>query len=178
MIDPLLAAQPLLEKAGWDGLEPALVVSGAAQRLFCIENGIIGPGWPVSTGSAGFGNRQDSGRTPTGLHRICARIGDGAPAGMVFKGRQPTGEIVADTTEPGQDLITTRILWLDGLEPGVNSGPGIDSRERYIYIHGTPHAAHLGTPVSAGCVRMDNRHILELFDRVRVGTPVVILPPA
>ncbi len=176
MIDPLESAQHLLKGAGWDGLKPALVVLGGQQRLYCLENGSIGPGWPVSTGSAGFGNQLDSGCTPIGVHRICACIGAESPVGMVFRGRQPTGEIIGETVEPGRDLITTRILWLDGLEPGVNRGPGIDSRERYIYIHGTPYTAHLGTPVSAGCVRMDNQPILALFERVQVGTLVLIVP--
>ena len=177
MIEPLETARAALKGAGWDGRQAALVVLGAEQRLYCLENEASGPGWPVSTGSAGFGCQEESGRTPTGLHRVCARIGADAPSGMAFKGRQPTGEIVPDNSAPGRDLITSRILWLDGLEPGVNRGPGVDTRERYIYIHGTPHTADLGQPVSAGCVRMDNRHILELFERVAVDTLVLILPP-
>ncbi|MBF0162831.1 MAG: L,D-transpeptidase, partial [Magnetococcales bacterium] len=133
--------------------------------------------WPVSTGVAGFGNRQDSGQTPTGLHRIAACIGAEEPCGMVFKSRQPTGTLMLACTEPAGDFITSRILWLEGLEEGVNRGEGCDSRARYIYIHGTPYAHLLGQPASAGCIRMDNRHILELFPLVRTGTLVLIVPP-
>lgn len=160
--------------AGWCHDEPAVVVEGAAQRLSLVGGGHRGV-WPISTARAGFGNRQDSGRTPTGLHRVAACVGAGAPLGMVFKGRVATGDIVAHATPPAGDYITTRILWLEGLEEGVNRGIGVDSHARYIYIHGTPYADLLGQPVSAGCVRMDNRHVVALFDRVRVGTLVVIL---
>ncbi len=185
----LPAARARLRAAGWDGIAPALVVSGAEQRLYLLpDHGAIGDlprvhqavepatAWPVSTAAAGFGTRQDSGQTPIGLHRIADCIGEGAPCGMVFKSRVATGEIVADGEPPGGDWITTRILWLEGLEEGVNRGDGCDSHDRYIYIHGTPHVGLLGQPVSAGCIRMDNRDILELFARVQTGTLVWIVP--
>ncbi|MBF0107760.1 MAG: L,D-transpeptidase [Magnetococcales bacterium] len=170
----------LLGTLGWTLVSgPAVVVLGREQRLFGLGKNFPEDGWPISTGHAGFGNEADSGRTPVGLHRICACIGAGAPPGTVFKSREPTGEVIDITAaplEPGKDCITTRILWLEGLEEGINRGPGVDSRERYIYIHGTPHEDRLGVPVSAGCIRMDNRDIITLFDLVSVDTPVVILP--
>lgn len=176
----LRLASGLLRAAGWTGVEPAIVVDGAGQRLYllpdCLKDGGRAGHWPVSTGLAGFGNRQDSGQTPTGLHRIAACIGDGAPCGAVFKSRVATGEVVADCAQPAGDFITTRILWLEGLEAGVNRGEGCDSHDRYIYIHGTPYTHLLGQPVSAGCVRMDNRDIIALFARVCAGTLVHILP--
>ncbi|MBF0623752.1 MAG: L,D-transpeptidase [Magnetococcales bacterium] len=162
--------------AGWNGSDPALVVLGARQRLYCLQDDWITGQWPVSTGAAGFGCQADSGCTPTGLHRIGACIGAGAQAGTVFKSRRPTGQIVADTESPVGDFITTRILWLEGLEEGHNRGPGVDTRDRYIYIHGTPHAQNLGQPVSAGCIRMSDSDVQVLFDRVAVGTLVLILP--
>ncbi|MBF0125592.1 MAG: L,D-transpeptidase [Magnetococcales bacterium] len=178
MIKPLRLAEKRLRQAGWDGLQPAVVVLGAQQRLHLLGSTPRGKkrGWPVSTGKAGFGNQQESGRTPTGLHRICALIGDNAPLGTVFKGRQPTGQVVAESDDPNQDFITTRILWLEGLEAGVNQGPGVDTRERYIYIHGTPDTARLGQPASAGCVRMRGSHVMKLFQLVRPGTLTLILP--
>ncbi|MBF0414848.1 MAG: L,D-transpeptidase [Magnetococcales bacterium] len=169
-------ATALLQKHGWDPQQgPALVVLGAEQRMFGLGGAFPPEGWPVSTGEAGFGNVVDSGRTPTGLHRICACIGDGAPIGMVFKSREPTGEIVSPAGALDGDFITTRILWLEGMEEGVNRGPGVDSRERYIYIHGTPHVHQLGQPVSKGCVRMDDRDVLTLYPLISLHTPVLIL---
>ena len=85
MNNDLEKAGQTLRMAGWDGTEPALVILGAQQRIHCLKNGATSPTWPVSTGVAGFGNQQDSGRTPTGLHRVYARIGADAPPGMVFK---------------------------------------------------------------------------------------------
>lgn len=169
----------ILHQAGWDGRQPALAVLGASQRILMLGRNTRRHkrrGWPVSTGKAGFGNAAGSGRTPTGLHRICEAIGGDAPPGMIFKSRLPTGRILLTSDTPGEDFITTRILWLEGLEEGVNRGAGIDTRERYIYIHGTPHVSLLGTPVSAGCIRMKPAHVRKLFRRVGPGTLVYILP--
>jgi UDP-N-acetylmuramate--alanine ligase len=99
---------------------------------------------------------------------------------MVFVSRKPTGILWRQDTVPPSgiqkdDLILTRILALDGLEEGLNRGPGIDSRERYIYIHGTNHEQAIGSPESGGCVRMTSDHVVELFDQVQEGDPVVIL---
>ncbi len=163
----------ILAGAGWDGVAPALLLNGRTQTLDLLPGG---RSWRVSTGLAGFGNVENSGCTPTGLHRISDCIGAGAESGAVFKGRELTGEVVGIDPESGADYITTRILWLDGLEDGVNRGGELDTRSRYIYIHGTPYEAQLGQPVSAGCVRMANGDILELFDMVGVDTLVLILP--
>ncbi|MBF0156738.1 MAG: L,D-transpeptidase [Magnetococcales bacterium] len=174
--DPVLKqALGRLRAGGWDDHDPALVLLGTRQRLYRLTARELLGEWIVSTGLRGFGNRADSGCTPTGVHRISDRIGHGAALGTVFKGRQPTGEIVAAGAGEGRDLITTRILWLDGLEPGINRGPGIDTRSRYIYIHGTPHTSLLGQAVSAGCVRMADAAVADLFDQVRVGTKMVIV---
>ena len=66
--------------------------------------------------------------------------------------------------DPAEDAVLTRILWLEGLEPGVNKGPGIDSHERYVYLHGTNQEQKLGTPASHGCLRFSNADIEKLFD--------------
>lgn len=116
--------------------------------------------------------------TPPGLHSIAKKIGDGQPPGIVFKGRVATGfhfnEVMDRTGDETSNLITTRILWLKGLEAAKNQGPGVDSYDRYIYIHGTNHEDQLGERQSAGCVLMGNLDILELYDKVRVGDPVLI----
>ncbi|MBF0308310.1 MAG: L,D-transpeptidase [Magnetococcales bacterium] len=168
-------AREKLLAGGWREENPALVVWGQGQRLFAMDHRGVVAVWPVSTARTGFGNRENSGCTPPGLHRIHACYGEGQPLGAVFKSRQPTGEVVPESREAPRDLITTRILWLEGLEEGCNRGPGIDSRERYIYIHGTDDVARLGQPVSAGCVRMHPEHIAALYEQVDTATLVLIL---
>ncbi|WP_148253859.1 L,D-transpeptidase [Aidingimonas lacisalsi] len=131
--------------------------------------------YPVSTGAAGIGQQQGSGRTPAGWHYIRAMIGHGMPAGSVFRGRRPTGEIYSPhmaRSFPERDWILTRILWLTGLEPGVNRGGNVDSQRRYIYLHGTPPDEPMGTPASHGCIRLHDTALLAVFDRVTPGTPV------
>ena len=80
----------------------------------------------------------------------------------------------AATQPPGRDWILTRILWLEGLEPGRNLGGEVDSRARYIYLHGTPDTSTMGVPGSRGCVRMRNADIIELFERVAEGDRVFL----
>lgn len=156
----------------------AVVVDPAMQALYLVKDLSVRYTYPVSTGLNGLGNREGSYQTPVGVHSICQRIGAEAVCGTVFKGREQTGELAEIVTDPvstGQDAITTRILRLIGLEPGVNKGPGIDTCDRYIYIHGTPEEGLIGRPVSHGCIRMTNRDITVLFDQVQEGTLVYIL---
>lgn len=129
--------------------------------------------YPISSSSYGIGNKAGSNKTPLGLHRIEQKFGKGAPFGMIFKARQSTGHIAKIDGELG-DVITTRVLWLKGLEPKINSGPNIDSYKRYIYIHGTSAEKNIGKPASHGCIRMLNDDVIELFDRVSKGTKVHI----
>lgn len=117
--------------------------------------------------------------TPRGLHEIAERIGAGQPPGMVFKSRVPTGRHFSEVAETDPDaadhnLITSRILWLRGMEPGVNLGGEVDTYSRYVYIHGTNHEDRLGEPLSAGCVLMGNLEIVELYEEVRNGDLVWI----
>ena len=131
----------------------------------------------VSTAAKGPGEQMGSYQTPRGLHRIRARIGEGLPLGAVLRGRRPTGEICTPelmAAQPGKDWILTRILWLCGEEPGFNRGGEVDTMRRYVYIHGTPDSTALGVPGSHGCIRMRNSELVELFDQVPVGTPVLI----
>jgi len=168
--DLILARQP-------DFTGRWLLIDVFAQRLNLMQDTEVTASWPVSTASAGLDNRQDSGGTPCGLHRLHGKIGEGIEPGMIFESRQPTGILwrhSADQTQEG-DLILTRILTLDGLEDGINRGPDIDSLGRYIYIHGTNHEGAIGSPESGGCVRMTNIDVVDLFDRVQQEDPVVIL---
>lgn len=135
----------------------------------------------ISTSLRPPSNVQDSLGTPRGLHEIAERIGAGAPPGTVFKGRVNTGKHFNELGDEANvaKLITTRILWLRGLEPGVNAGKNaagevVDTHARYVYIHGTNHEHRLGTPYSAGCVEMNNLEIVELFEQVRNGDMVWI----
>ena len=113
----------------------------------------------------------DSYGTPLGLHAMADKIGNGAPLGMVFKGRVATGQHFSEFSadEQQRNLITTRIIRLRGLDPGRNSGEGCDSYARYIYIHGTNHENRIGEPFSGGCVEMLNTEVIELFDAVAEG---------
>ena len=133
--------------------------------------------YPVSTAGNGPGELMDSECTPRGRHVIAEKIGDELPLNAVLVGRRWTGEIYTPemrAAEPGRDWILTRILWLAGCEPGRNLGGNVDSKSRYIYIHGTPEDTDMSVPGSRGCVRMRNADLLELFDAVSVDTPVHI----
>jgi lipoprotein-anchoring transpeptidase ErfK/SrfK len=78
------------------------------------------------------------------------------------------------SAHPHRDWILSRILWLSGVERGRNRLGCVDTFRRYIYIHGTPPAFALGAPASHGCVRMANDDIIDLFERVPVGTRVLL----
>lgn len=130
--------------------------------------------YTISTAAAGVGNRLDSHKTPFGVHRIKQKMGGGEPSGMVFKAREPTGRISTLIDNQDEDEITSRILWLDGMEKGVNLGGVYDTFSRYIYIHGTSDEKRIGQEVSHGCIRMKNRDVIELFDDVLVNDLVFI----
>jgi lipoprotein-anchoring transpeptidase ErfK/SrfK len=154
-----------------------LEISIAEQLLRIVEDGQVLKTYPVSTAKNGPGERKGSECTPTGWHRIRAKIGAGQPLNAVFKGRRPTGEIYSPELGkqfPERDWILTRILWLGGLEPGKNRYGDVDSTWRYIYIHGTPDEFMDGMAKSHGCVRIGNADLLELFDLVAAGCRVYV----
>jgi len=132
-------------------------------KLFCDQREVFSA--PVSTSRAGLGFEPGSFKTPTGLFRIHQKIGQNARTGTIFKARVP----VDDPRAPDDDLITSRILWLDGLER-----ENANTKERYIYIHGTNQESLVGQAVSHGCIRMRNEDIICLFDMVPVDTWVEI----
>jgi L,D-transpeptidase YbiS len=133
--------------------------------------------YSVSTAKKGVGEKNGSFCTPRGTHIVRARIGAGMPVGTVFVRRRPTGEVWSPELHakyPGRDWMLTRLLWLSGCEVGKNRLGDVDTMRRYIYIHGSPDTAQMGTPGSIGCVRMRNSDIVELFDLVAAYTPVHI----
>lgn len=178
------AVERVREKCVQLGRKPAsraIIVSISNQLLGFYRDGCLVKSYVISTSLRPPSNVKDSLGTPRGLHEIAERVGAGAPPGIVFKARVPTGRHFAElpADEQAKNLITTRILWLRGLEPGVNAGSNaagetVDTHARYVYIHGTNHEDRLGTPASSGCVQMRNLDIIELYDEVRVGDLVWI----
>ena len=124
-----------------------------------------------STSRFGIGQQEGSNCTPLGLHRIVEKIGGGWPAGTVFQGRRPIGYTWKGLPDA---KITTRILWLEGLEPGFNRGGNVDSHARYIYIHGTADQMSIGRPASCGCIHLADADLIPLFDWLPSGTLVWI----
>ena len=144
-------------------------VSVRAQRLTLRSGRKKIAVYPVSTSRFGLGSKEGSFKTPTGKFRIAEKIGEGQPSGTVFRSRRPvkpTRKMLRD-----DDLVMTRILWLDGLERR-----NANTHARYVYIHGTNHEDEIGTPQSHGCIRMRNADVIDLFERVKEGTPVEIKP--
>ena len=154
-----------------------VVIDITIQRLHLIDNDEVVMDVPISTAKNGAGEAMGSECTPRGHHIIRAKIGAGCAPKSVFIGRRPTGEIYTPAlaaAQPGRDWVLTRILWLSGTEIGKNRLGNVDSMRRYIYIHGTPDSEPMGVPASHGCIRMRNDELIELFDRVEVGTQVQI----
>jgi len=169
--------RPRLDAAGWQdrvGDRLGLWVSVGRQQLVGIEKGRVRFVYVCSTAAKGAGNRENSHQTPLGWHEIAERYGEGLPWGAIFRERKYTGKAWNPSDKTTKDFILSRILWLRGLEPGTNQGPGMDSHARYIYIHGTPAEDRLGTPSSLGCIRLSNDDVITLFDAAASGTKVLI----
>src|SRR5919108_2120851 len=137
------------------------------QRLTLTRGGEMVHSYPVSTSRFGIGTEEGSMKTPLGNFRIAKKIGHGAAPGTIFKARVPLGP--DDPLPETEDFVTSRILWLDGLDED-----NANTRDRFIYIHGTKHEDKIGTPASHGCIRMRNADVVELFELVDETTPVVI----
>lgn len=181
----------IIKKCEAAGIKPsarALLVTIGSQTLRFYVEGQLRKAYVVSTSRRPPSNLNGSLGTPRGLHAIGERIGAGQPPGIVFKHRVATGfhyaeyeeRLYADDAPPalravaGGNMITTRIMWLKGLEPGINQGGDVDTHARYIYIHGTNREDLLGQPQSAGCILMGNLDVIELFEQVRTGDIVWI----
>ena len=154
-----------------------IIIDIPAQTLLLRTTANSEKTYSVSTAENGPGEENGSFCTPRGRHVIRAKIGHSMPLDSVFVGRRPTGEVYTPEMRanyPGRDWILTRILWLNGCEPGFNRLGSVDTMRRYIYIHGSPEDVEMGLPGSHGCIRMRNSDIVELFDLVACGTPVEI----
>lgn len=155
-----------------------IIVSIGEQLLSLYDDQTLLKSYSVCTAKNGVGEQFGSECTPRGKHIIRAKIGDGEPLGSVFIGRRLTGEIYQHEdakSQPKRDWILTRILWLSGLEKGKNRLGKVDTMRRYIYIHGAPDELVTKTPSSHGCIRMLNDNVIDLFERVSVGTKVLII---
>jgi len=162
-------------------MQQHIIVSIVEQRLVLLENDVEVFNVSVATARNGPGELFGSERTPRGRHYIRAKIGANCPINTVFVGRRATGENYSPQLReafPGRDWILTRIMWLCGLEPGKNRGGNVDTMRRYVYIHGCPDVDAMGVPSSHGCIKMRNDEVIELFDRVAVYTPVLIVEQA
>lgn len=157
-----------------------IAVDVARQQLYFFRNGVLADTWPVSTASRGTGERYGSFETPLGVFEISGKIGAGLPAFAVLDRHGPTGGIARPVFTPddpaANEMITTRILTLTGLEPGWNEGGDVDTRARHIYIHGTADLGQLGQPASKGCIQMAPGAVIRLFRAVQPGTIVLIIP--
>ena len=142
-------------------------ISISEQKLFLLDNKSVIKTYLISSSKYGEGSKVNSFKTPLGKHVVKRKIGKDTPLGARFIGRSFSGEIypIYDTDQVlvEDDVVQSRILWLDGLEDGINKGEGVDSYSRYIYIHGTPEEWLLGEKASKGCIRMSNKDVIELF---------------
>src|SRR5881398_307698 len=147
-----------------------LIVSVCDQKLMLVQNGGKVATYPVSTSIFGLGDAWGRMTTPLGYLAVEKKIGDRAPTGAVFHHRRLTGEILQPNA-PGRDPVTTRIIWLSGLET-----QNAHAFHRCIYIHGTPQEKTIGRPASYGCIRMKSSDVAALYDRVPLGALVQITP--
>ena len=158
--------------------DEVLYVNIVKQRMYHIKEHNIVKTYVISSSNYGVGSKSGSYKTPLGLHRIKEKFGDKTPINGKMIGRVYYGQIATiytDQTKSKTDDVTSRIFWLEGLEDGLNKGKGINSYKRYIYIHGTSEEGRLGTPASHGCIRMKNKEVIELYDKIKIGTLVLIL---
>ena len=147
------------------------------QRLYLTEGSDIKASYPISSSKYGEGSIENSFKTPLGYHVIKEKIGEGVEKNTIFKSRINTkrsADIIEEYQDSDDDFVTSRIMWLDGTEEGKNRGGSVDSFSRYIYIHGTHEEGLIGTKASHGCIRMFNADAIELFERIKKGTKVLI----
>lgn len=147
--------------------QKTIEISIRDQKLELIEEGQTVRSFPVSSSRFGLGSEEGSHKTPLGQFKVSDKIGHDMPAGTIFQSRVPLGP--EDPLPETEDWITSRILWLEGLEDH-----NANTRDRFIYIHGTKHEDKVGKPDSHGCIRMRNADVIELFTLVNEGTPVII----
>ena len=166
-----------LVDSSFSELDSLLYVDIKGQNMYLLSKGNILKSFKISSSYYGTGSEVNSLKTPLGKHEIYKKIGQDLPINAILKGRVWNGAIanvITDDVDTDFDHVTSRILWLDGLEKGKNKGPGVDSRARYIYIHGTAEEGLIGRPASDGCIRMYNTDVIDLFDLVNEKVQVWI----
>ena len=148
-----------------------------SQSLYFLKKGQVFKKYTISSSKYGTGSSEGSLKTPLGIHSIKQKIGKDLPLGAILKGRVWNGDIAQIISEPidtNFDHVTSRVLWLEGLENGLNRGKGIDSYNRCIYIHGTAEEGLIGSPASDGCIRMYNDDVVDLYNLSEIDMPVLI----
>jgi hypothetical protein len=175
MFRPLAAIFSLISAASAFAIAPLdissqMIISVRDQKLMLLRNGEKVAIYPVSTSMFGLGDAWGRMTTPLGYLAVEKKIGDNAPVGAVFHNRRMTGEILQPNA-PGRDPITTRIIWLRGLE-----AQNVHAYQRCIYIHGTPEEKKIGRPASYGCIRMKSSDVAALYEQVPLGAVVQIIP--
>ena len=151
-----------------------IFVNTSNQKIYLINSNKLIFESNISSSLYGLGCQLNSNKTPTGLHIVASKLGHKLPAGTLFKNRIPTSKIINKIPQDDQDYITSRIIRLSGLEDGFNKGGNIDTFNRYIYIHGTPHIDKLGRPESHGCIRMSDKDVIKLFNLIEHKELVLI----
>ena len=147
------------------------------KRLYVIQNSAKTHSFAISSSKYGEGSTANSFKTPLGKHSVKTMIGKNVPINTIFISRINTkrqAHIIESFDDSTDDYVTSRIIWLTGEEPGFNSGDGIDSYNRYIYIHGTHEEGLIGTKASHGCIRMFNDDVIKLYSMIKKGTKVDI----
>lgn len=161
-----------------------IVINTKLQKLFLYNhNSELLKSYIISTSKKGLGQLLGSKKTPRGLHRIVEKLGDNVPHYGIFCKRKFTKKIwpkyIYKTKHHKKDFIVTRILRLEGLEPGINqgknvNGSNVDSFDRGIYIHGTTMDWKLGNPATIGCIHLSSKDMVDLFNLVKVNSLVMI----
>lgn len=155
--------------SNYESIRTLLYVDIESQSLLHIEKGTVLKVYSISSSAYGTGSKEKSFKTPLGKHEIYKKLGTNLPINAILKGRVWNGaiaDIIKEPIDTDFDHVTSRIMWLDVLEEGLNKGEGVDSRKRFIYIHGTAEEGLIGKPASDGCIRMYNSDVVELFDLV------------
>lgn len=174
-VKPLILVAGLIAVLGFTSCTPhpdncnKMIVSVRDQKMVLMRDNQLVKTYKISTSKFGLGDSPRSNCTPIGHMQVAKKIGDGQPAGAVFKSRRPTGEVIKPNA-PGRDPIVSRILWLKGKERHNRN-----AFNRFIYIHGTPEVNRLGTPVSYGCIRMGTKDVIDLYNRVGTGADIYVV---
>ncbi|MDX2003483.1 MAG: L,D-transpeptidase [Chitinophagales bacterium] len=158
--------------------DTVIFISIARQQLYLIRGNSIIKRYSISSSKNGLGCVKNSNQTPFGIHRISEKIGHKSKAPYIYSSRVNTkrkAKLITQPKDTKYDLVTSRILWLYGLEEGINCGGDVDSHERYIYIHGTSEEGLVGSLASEGCIRMLNKDVIQLYTLTPLYTYVVIM---